>query len=86
MKKKKVFVRIGEAFGEALAEIVLTLVFAAVGFGILKLLEIDLEFDPELFALIGILALAVSCAIVFLIIHTINKKRKSKSADQSCKK
>ena len=81
MKKKKVLKHVGEALSEALAEIVLTLVFAAVGFGILKLLDIDLEFDPELFAGIGILIFAAVCAVVFVTIHLINKKRKKSHAE-----
>ena len=50
-------------------------------YGILKLLDIDLEFDPELFAGIGILAFAAVCAVVFAAIHTVNKKRKNTSDD-----
>lgn len=84
MKKEKR--RFREALLEALGELVLTLVFFGIGALVLNLFGIDISFaeaDPDLIALLGILAAVACFGLVYLAVSLI-KKRKREVSEENC--
>ena len=78
---KKWHKRIGEAIGEIGMELILAVVFAAVGVLVLRLCGVEFEvelIDPDILMLIGVLVFAALGAVIYLLIHMINKWRKNR--------
>lgn len=64
---------------EGLFEIVLSLIFCAIGAMIISLLGIEVDspnIDLDLLILIGIVAFLAVFGITFVVIHLIKKKKK----------
>ena len=77
--KKNFKSRLKEGIGEALAEIIFSLLFIAVGVGVLALFGVgnDAEWlDGDLIILIGIGAVLIPTIVVCTIVHTIKKANK----------
>lgn len=78
--KDKTKEKLKEGCGEAVAEIVLSLIFCAIGAGVLALLGVSLSvewLDEDLVMLIGILAIAIPAAIIFAVVHTVRKRKRN---------
>ena len=64
---------------DGLLELVLTVVFFAIGWGVLSLFGMDVEeMDSDLTVLIGIAVLAVIFGTVAVVVHFMKKKRSSR--------
>lgn len=81
--KKKIWRKIGEAVLEIFGELLVLLIFFAIGWGCLFLIgqkDNLTDWDPELIMVLGILAVLVLAAIVFFIVvivkNIIRKKKK----------
>ena len=74
--------RLREALVEGVLELVLTVIFFAIGWGILSLFGMDTDkMDPDLTVLIGIAVLAVVVGAVAVMAHFVKKKRCSHSRE-----
>lgn len=66
--------------GEAVAEILLSLLFLGIGAVVLSVFGIDTDaewLDGDLMMLIGIFAIVIPAAIIFAVVHTVRKRRKN---------
>lgn len=78
--------KLREGIAECLLELVLTVIFFAVGWGILSLFGINAdEMDSDLTVLIGIAVFAVAIAAVVAIAHFVKKKKKRNDGEDSIK-
>ena len=71
--------RLNEGCGEAVAEIICSLIFMAVGGAILAIFGVsgDVEWlDGDLVILIGIGAIILPTGIIFAVIHAVRKRKK----------
>lgn len=79
-----------EAIFEAVAELIMTLIFFGIGIGIVSLFGVDIALDsvdPDLMILIGIAGFIVVFAAVYMISRFIKKKKRSrKDASESAEK
>ena len=77
MKRNKK--QIKEDLLDGLLEIILSLIFGAIGVLIISLLGIDLDassIDLDLLILIGLVAFLAVFGITYVVIHLIKKKKK----------
>ena len=68
-----------EGCGEAIAEILLSLLFFGIGVVVLSLLGVDTDsewFDGELVMLIGLCAVIIPVGIIFAALHILRKRKK----------
>ena len=75
--------RILYLLSDVFLELLIGAVFVAVGFGISCAFGWKgslFDLDPELLALIGVLALAVAAAVVFLAVKLVKRIKKRKNA------
>ncbi len=82
-KRNKKF---GAAFGEAIAEIILTLIAAAIGFGIFKLFGASDEFigrNSDLMILLGLFIPALALAAVIVVLMKIFGEKKPKKKEKT---
>ena len=78
--------RFKEELGEAVLEIILCIVFLAIGAGVLAIFGVGadaewLEFDTVVMIGVGVTAIAV--AAVCIVVHISKKKKKNKSEQNS---
>ena len=82
-KRNKKF---GAAFGEAIAEIILTLLAAAIGFGIFKLFGVSDDFigrNSDLIILVGLFIPALALAALIVILMKIFGEKKPKKKEKT---
>ena len=83
--------RIREGLLEALAELVMTLIFGGIGFLILHLFGVDLSFqdsDPDLIVLVGVgvfFAVLIAAYAAWKLILKIKKRGVKNEADENRK-
>lgn len=68
-----------EGCGEAIAEILLSLLLFGIGVVVLSLLGVDTDaewLDGDLMMLIGLCAVIVPLGIIFAVIHIMRKRKK----------
>ena len=68
-----------EGCGEAIAEILLSLLLFGIGVVVLSLLGVDTDaewLDSDLMMLIGLCAVIVPVGIIFAVIHIMRKRKK----------
>lgn len=68
-----------EGCGEAVAEILLSLLLFGIGVVVLSLLGVDTDaewLDSDLMMLIGLCAVIVPVGIIFAVIHIMRKRKK----------
>ena len=70
----------GSGCGEAVAEVLLSLLFLGIGAVVLSVFGVDMDAEwlgEDLMMLIGIFAIAIPAAIIFAVVHTVHKRKKN---------
>lgn len=77
--KEKTTKRLKEGCGDAVAEIIISLIFLAIGAAVLALFGIGIDaewLDGDLIILIGIGAIFIPAGIIFAIVDIARKRKK----------
>jgi hypothetical protein len=86
LKKSGFKEKLKENFGDAVLDIVLTLIFFVAGAGLIALFGIEIDYetmDFDLIVLIGLGALAAVGAVIAAVVVLIKRSRRGRAIDEA---